>query len=82
MIPEKWYVPIACDCCGETKNILLESERIDSDGLELCIEEALRDWGWDSCGRNTFCPKCIDRALTMALQELARDADKKKEVRT
>lgn len=79
MIPEKWYVPISCDCCGAERNILLETSRINEDGIEMCIEEAIRDWGWDSCERHTFCERCVDKALTIALQGLARDADKKKE---
>lgn len=81
MIPEKWYVPISCDSCGEQKNILLESEKIDSDGLEMSIEEGLRDWGWDSCGRYTFCSRCIDKALTVALRDLVREVEQKKEVK-
>ena len=78
MIPEKWYVPIPCDCCGDTKNVLLESEKIDADGLDMCIEEALRDWGWELADRHTFCPACVERALSVALRALARKAEEKK----
>lgn len=79
MIPERWSVPITCDCCGEVTNLLLESDRIDEDGLDMCIEEALRDNGWEARDRYTFCFRCVEKALTIALQGLARDADKKKE---
>lgn len=80
MIPEKWYVPISCDCCGEERNILLETSRIDEDGIDMCIEEAIRDWGWDSCERHTFCARCVDKALASALRELVRASDEKKKV--
>ena len=77
MIPEKWTVPIPCDCCGETRNIILETDRIEEDGFEISIEESLRDWGWELSGRHTFCPQCVEKALAVALRELADQADRK-----
>lgn len=81
MIPERWSVPITCDSCGAVANLLLESDRIEEDGLGMCIEEALCDAGWDSCGRFTFCFTCVEGALAKALKDLAQEAESKKEAR-
>lgn len=74
MIPDRYLIRICCDACGESKMFQVEGDTIETDGLEATLEEALRDEGWDSRERYTFCSRCVDKALTMALQNLVHSA--------
>lgn len=74
MIPDRYFIRICCDACGDSRVFPIDGDTIEADGLEATLEEALRDEGWDSRERMTFCPHCIDRALTMALQSLVHEA--------
>ena len=45
MIPHAWGFEITCDNCGAQKTVVLESENIESDGLDFVLEGKLNESG-------------------------------------
>ena len=77
MIPEKIMIRIGCDACDGAVSVTLDEDIIDSTGWDLALEGQLIDSGWCVSDRMTFCPRCMERAQTMALRQLAREAEHK-----
>ena len=77
MIPERMIIRLSCDACGESRGFTVTEDRIDADGWDLALEGLLLDEGWGVNDRRTFCPHCMDRAMAMALEDLARAAERK-----
>lgn len=77
MIPEKIMIRIGCDACDAGVTVTLDEDAIDDTGWDLALEGQLIDSGWGVSDRMTFCPRCMERAQTMALRQLAREAEHK-----
>lgn len=77
MIPNKVAIPIQCDCCGASVTVTLSEDEIDASGWDMALEGALTDRDWGVFEFMTFCPKCIEQALGLAMRELARGAQGK-----
>ena len=77
MIPTRFSVQITCDSCGGSRSFILDSEDIDSKGMTLCLDDALREEAWESLKDYTFCPECVSKVLSEALTELVRKMEVK-----
>jgi hypothetical protein len=76
MIPTQYSFRLQCDACGAEHPFRITSDDIDTKGLDMALEDALREEAWEVMADNTFCPSCVDRALAQALQSLAQAAAK------
>lgn len=78
MIPSRFSIRIGCDCCKEDAITLLITSEAANGGLDLAIEEGLRDAAWEVLEGFTICPRCVDKILAQAMRDLVQ----KLEVRT
>lgn len=78
MIPSRFSIRIGCDCCKEGAITLLITSEAANGGLDLAIEEGLRDAAWEVLEGFTICPRCVDKVLAQAMRDLVQ----KLEVRT
>lgn len=78
MIPSRFSIRIGCDCCREGAITLLITSEAANGGLDLAIEEGLRDAAWEVLEGFTICPRCVDKVLAQAMRDLVQ----KLEVRT
>lgn len=77
MIPQRYGIRISCDSCGASKQFVLSADDIDEKGLSIALDEILRDEAWETLSDFTFCPECVGRALSEALNVLVHRIESK-----
>lgn len=77
MIPQQLRLQMVCDQCGASRQFLLRTEDIDSQGFDMVLETALTDESWAVRYPYTVCAACVNKILEEALRDVEKSLEAK-----